>query len=132
MTDDGFEKLFQGDIDDLAAAALPLPAHNKKANTDPARHIGCPLWWFNAVFPIIRSKNELVVALILYRQHMIEGDRTIAATNGRLMAEMGISRFTKYRTIRKLEKAGLVTVQRRGKRAPKVTFPRRRRSRKGA
>lgn len=113
--------------DDLANAKPARKARKVSPAGDPTRHIGCPLWWFKAA---VHSGAELAVALILYRQHVIQGERTIAATNGRLMAELGVNRFAKYRAIRKLEEAGLITVRRRGKRALEVTFLLRRRARK--
>jgi len=42
---------------------------------DASRHIGCPLWWFKAVYPIARGKSDLAVALFLYRQRAIQGSR---------------------------------------------------------
>jgi hypothetical protein len=45
--------------------------------TNSARHIGCPLSWFVQVFPVVRGKNELAVALYLYRLRTIQRSRTV-------------------------------------------------------
>jgi hypothetical protein len=111
-------------VDDLAGVPV-----GRRASTDTAgRHIGCPVWWLKAVLPVVYGKNELAVALFLYRLRVIHNNRTVPVTNVRLLAELGIDRRVKYRTIKRLEGAGLITVQRRGKNALKITFPRRRQS----
>jgi hypothetical protein len=121
----------EGHIDDLAGAAQPRKARKASpAAGGPTRHIGCPLWWFQAVFPIMRGKGELAVALFLYRQRAVQGGQTVKITNIRLMSELGIGRHSKYRAIKRLESAGLISVHRRNKRALEITFRRRHRSRK--
>ena len=109
---------------DLADVVQPQRMRKAKPRTaeDPSRHIGCPMWWFKAVYPIVRGKGELAVALFLYRQRAVQASRTVPVTNVRLMAEIGIDRFTKYRAIKHLEDAGLITVRRRNKKALEVTF----------
>jgi hypothetical protein len=92
------------------------------------RLIGCPLSWFRLVFPVVRGRNELAVALFLYRQRMIQRSRTVVVTNARLAAELGIDRFAKYRTLRRLADAGLITVRRHNKQALKITFRKLRRA----
>jgi CRP-like cAMP-binding protein len=106
--------------DDLATA--PASARRSRVATDMSRHIGCPLWWFKLVFPIVRGKNELAVALYVYRLRMIHRSRTITVTNERLLAELGIDRFAKYRALRRLTSAGIITIKRRGWAAIEVTF----------
>jgi hypothetical protein len=118
------ESLWAGGMDDLDAK----PARRTARAAVGGRHIGCPLWWFKLVFPIVRGKNELAVALFLYRLRSIHRSRTIAVTNAHLMAELSIDRFAKYRAIQRLADAGILTVKRDGKRALRVTFQRRRRS----
>jgi hypothetical protein len=89
---------------------------------DGSRHIGCPLSWFRLVLPVVHGKNELAVALYIYRLRVIRRSRTITVSNTRLLAELGIDRRVKYRTLKRLAKAGLITVKYHNKEAPEVTF----------
>src|SRR5215468_4738850 len=61
------------------------------------RHIGCPLPCFQQVYSIARSKGDLAVWLWLWRLRSIRRSRTVKVSNSGL-AELGISRFTKYRS----------------------------------
>jgi hypothetical protein len=97
---------------------------------DSARHIGCPLSWFLLVFPIVRGKNELAVALYIYRLRSIQRSRTVKVSNTRLLTELGIDRFAKYRALRRLAGAGIITLKRRSAgRSLEVVFKRKRGSR---
>jgi hypothetical protein len=87
MTDD----LWAEDTDDLNVQSIRRAA---RTNTG-ARHIGCPLWWFTQVYPAVRGKGELAVALYLYRLRVIQRSCTVKVSNERLSAELGIDRFTK-------------------------------------
>jgi hypothetical protein len=89
---------------------------------DDTRHIGCLIKWLKLVLPVIRSKNELVVALYLYRLQVVRRSKTISVSNEWLRDVFGIARFVKYRALERLMKAGLVKVERRNKAALKVTF----------
>jgi hypothetical protein len=103
----------------------PAPARKAKGKAKgDGRHIGCPLWWFKAVLPVVQSKNELVVALALWRLRSMRGRRTITVANVYLLAELGINRWTKYRALKRLAAAGIVTVKRDNKHALVVTFVR--------
>jgi hypothetical protein len=67
---------------------LDVPIRRRAARElNDMRHIGCPLAWFMAVFPIMRSKNELAVALHIYRLRSIRpqsnGDRLEYGPAGR-------------------------------------------------
>jgi hypothetical protein len=42
------------------------------------------------VFPAVRGKGELAVALFIYRQHAVQKSWTVVVTNIRLMTEMGM------------------------------------------
>jgi hypothetical protein len=88
--------------------------------------IGCPLSWFKRVFPVVHGKNELAIALYLYRLSKICGSRTMVISNKRLLAELGIDRYAKYRALRRLAEAGIITLRHEHKRAIQVTLQRQR------
>ena len=98
------------------------PARRPAHGAVKTRFIGCPLPWFRLVFPIVRGKNELAVALFLYRQRAVQRSRTVLLTNVRLAAELGINRQAKYRALRRLAGAGLITIRRRNRRALEIAF----------
>jgi hypothetical protein len=83
------------------------------------RFIGCPLWWFMQVFPIVRGKNELACALAVYRLRIIQHSRIVSVSNAYL-TKLGIDRYAKYRTLRRLAGAGLLVIRRHNKRALEV------------
>jgi hypothetical protein len=113
--------------DDLT---LKPTSRSRGRATDSARHIGCPLSWFALVFPVVRGKNELAVALYLYRLRTIQRSRTVRVSNMRLLTELGIDRFAKYRALRRPAAAGIITLKRRSAgRSLEVVFKRKRDSR---
>ena len=87
-----------------------------------SRHIGCPLAWFRRVFPVVRGKRELAVALYLYRLRSIRRTASVVVANEHLLIELGIDRYVKYRTLKRLAEAGIVRVTRHGRKALKVTL----------
>jgi hypothetical protein len=105
--------------DDIANAPNPK---RSRVSTDSSRHIGCPLWWFKLVFPIVRGKNELAVALYIYRLRMVRHSLTLTITNERLLAELGINRFAKYRALQRLADAKVISLRQRGKHAVEIRF----------
>jgi hypothetical protein len=110
----------QGQGDDLVSRP-PRPRPRPRSAAD-ARHIGCPLSWFRLVFPVVRGKNELAVALFLYRQRAIHRSRTVTVTNVHLLTELGIDRYAKYRALKRLARAGIIAIKHHNKRALRVTF----------
>jgi hypothetical protein len=107
--------------DDIANAPAPK-RRRSRVGTDSSRHIGCPLWWFRLVFPIVRGKNELAVALYIYRLRKVRHSFTLTITNERLLAELGINRFAKYRALRRLADAKVISLRRHGKHAVEIEF----------
>ena len=95
------------------------PAHN--ANT--LRHIGCPLSWFKLVLPVVRGKNELAVALYIYRLRIVQHSQTVVVSNAPLLSELGIDRFAKHRALRRLAAAGIISFKQINKRAITIVFP---------
>jgi hypothetical protein len=107
-----------GQVDDLGTRST----HRKVRAHPPSGHIGCPLSWFNLVFPVVRGKGELAVALYIYRLRSIRRSRTVLVSNVRLSIELGIDRYTKYRALKRLAQAGVITVRRHNKKALEVVF----------
>jgi hypothetical protein len=119
MSDDPFD-------DPLWQQAEAMAAARSKPNQ---RFIGCPLSWFEQVFPIVHGKNELAVALAAYRLRIIRHSRVVTISNTYL-ARLGIDRFAKYRGLHRLADAGLITIRRRNKQALEIEFLQKRGKRK--
>ena len=86
--------------------------------------IGCPMWWLRWVLPLTRSAEQLAVAIYLYRQRVVQRSKRIKISNTGLEKDLGISRYTKYRTLAKLEEGGVLTTHREGRRAIEATLRR--------
>jgi hypothetical protein len=86
------------------------------------RLIGCPIWWLQRVRPVVKSKDQLVVAVYLWRRRIIcGGGATFDVPNGELKA-LGVSRRVKSRTLDLLASAGLIEFAKRAaKAAPTIT-----------
>jgi hypothetical protein len=123
MTDKGDDDPFDDPLWQQADATVA----NRGRPDQP--FIGCPLSWFKRVFPVVHGKNELAVALYLYRLSKVCGSRTMVVSNERLLAELGIDRYAKYRALRRLAAAGIIILKHHHKRAIQVTLHRRRRGR---
>jgi hypothetical protein len=97
-----------------------VPPHQKRAHTAgdaEDRLIGCPVWWVKRVRPVLKTKDQLIVAVYLWRRWVVSGKReTFDVPNGELRA-LGISRKVKYGTLDLLAAAGLIRVARRSAKA---------------
>jgi hypothetical protein len=109
-------------IEGQTDALDPQPARRRPRPAAESRHIGCPLAWFTWVFPVVSGKNELAVALYLYRLRVIQHSRKVKVSNTRLLDELGIDRYAKYRALRRLAGAGIITVNRRRPGSLEVIF----------
>jgi DNA-binding MarR family transcriptional regulator len=102
----------------IAVETMVLTA--PKRNKDD-RHIGCPVGWFKRVLQVTQSKQQFAVALWLQRQRAISRNKDLfPVSNSELESELRINRKVKYKTLRKLEKAGAIDIIRDGKRAIQV------------
>ena len=79
-----------------------------------------PLWWAEAAAKATRTPGFLV-CIELLRASWKAKSLTFSASNKRL-AKAGVSREVKRRVLRDLEAAGLVTIERRPGRSPRVTL----------
>jgi hypothetical protein len=111
MSGDGnIEDLFEdgGPFEDPLAQQAALMA---KAPPQPAKgYITCPLAWLQRVLPLVRSADQLVVLMLLYRRCLMAKSQTVTLPNGDLAA-LGISRYTKYRLLGWLRGTGAATVE---------------------
>jgi hypothetical protein len=98
------------------------PQHKRTTRTHTTgatkdRFIGCPIWWLRRVRPAVTKRDQLVVAIYLWRRRVVCGNReTFDVPNGELKA-WGISRKIKYRTLDLLAAAGLIKVARHSAKA---------------
>jgi hypothetical protein len=90
-----------------------------KAKRRADRFIGCPVPWLAWLAPLVKSKEQLIVALYVYRRCCIGRSDTVTVPNDEL-EQLGISRFGKYRVLIMLEQAGILTVHERTGRVTKV------------
>jgi hypothetical protein len=92
--------------------AVAQPANHRRRVTKGEKHIGCPMWWLQCVLPVVKSEQQLAVAIYFWRRWTVCGKRKIfGVPNGELKA-LKISRQTKYRTAKLLAVAGLVEIHR--------------------
>src|SRR5690349_16777937 len=74
------------------------------------RLIGAPLEFVADVCRLTEGRAALVVALYIYRRAHVCGSRTVTLPSGEL-AELGIDRSYKRRALIKLQRAGLIKVE---------------------
>jgi hypothetical protein len=84
-------------------------------------YITCSAAWLSKVRPLVRSVDQLVILMLLYRKCLMQGNQTVAFSNTELEA-FGISRYTKYRVFTWLQNAGAATIENENGRAPRVTL----------
>ena len=84
------------------------------------RHMGCSLPWFVWVIPLVQSKEQLGLALYLYRRCFICKSDTVTVPNNELRDLMDISRFGKCRMLKSMEEAGVLQILENGQQTTKV------------
>ena len=85
-----------------------------------SRHIGCPVPWFVWVLPLVKSKDQLAMALYLYRRCCNWHSDTVTVPNDEVDELLDISRWGKHRQLVALERAGILRIQDTGRRMTKV------------
>jgi|SRR5262245_16644517 len=103
--DDGFGA---SDMDE----APPRPAKG---------YVVVSLAWLMRIRRQIGSVDQMLVAMIVYHRCLRRRSRTVDLPNGELR-KLGISRYTKYRTLAELEEAGALTVEDSDGRSTRVTL----------
>ena len=79
-----------------------------------------PLDWFKAAAKATRSPQAFVSVWLLHLAWKANSP-TFPVPNGQL-EQHGVSRYAKYRALARLERAGLITVDRRDRKTPIVTL----------
>jgi hypothetical protein len=74
--------------------------------------------WLKRVLQVARSSEQLALALWLYRRYKVCRSPVFRTSNTELYADLGLTRFAKYRGLRHFEKVGMV---RRLKTGPRDT-----------
>ena len=101
--------------DGLASVIADMPP--RPANG----YVLVPLAWLARVRREARSVDQLLVMQVLYRQCLLRRSRTVSLPNTELRS-LGISRYTKYRTLAELEEAGALTREPWNGRSVRVTL----------
>ena len=97
---------------ELMADAPPRPAKG---------YFIVPATWLRQVLRSVRGPRQLAVAMALYRRCLMQRSRTVDLPNGDLR-DLGISRQTKYGTLKEFAVAGGLTMETRNGRPIRVTF----------
>ena len=84
-------------------------------------YVAAPLAWLVRVRPLVRSADQFLVLLLLYRRCLMNRSRRVSMPNGELAA-VGISRQTKYRLLAWLQSEGAAAIEGRNGRAVRVTL----------
>jgi hypothetical protein len=103
---------------DLDDDVIPTGSRRTRTNETPFAKV--PLKWAAAV---AEATGDPVVALAVSLAYLAwkAQSPTFTLSNRRLQ-RLGVTRWSKYRALERLEKAGLIRVGRTGKRAPVVTL----------
>jgi hypothetical protein len=84
------------------------------------QYIGCPLEWLKRVIPLVKSKEQLAIAIWLHRQRAIYQNEVFTVPNDALEKDLGLSRYVKYKALQHLEKAKVIISLRSGRHALRV------------
>ena len=90
-----------------------------RVSKKPRHFVKVPVLWVERLAGARRITTYRVALHLLYRSWKT-GSRTVGLSNAPLAAE-GISRRAKWRALWELERLGLVLVERRQRRVPRVT-----------
>jgi hypothetical protein len=104
---------------DIFEDGVPFKDPHWQKATKPKRRIGrligCQLSWFAWVFPLVKSKEQLALALYLYRRCCICHSDTVTVPTDELVELLGVGRWGKYRLLPALEQAGILWIRLNGR-----------------
>jgi hypothetical protein len=95
------------------------PAWRRTTKRRAGRFIGCSVPWLAWVLPLVKSKEQLALALCVYRRCCVQNSNTVTVPTEEL-TELGIGRWAKYHLVPKLEQVGLLRVLESGRGTIKV------------
>jgi hypothetical protein len=92
----------------------------KRAKPAPHRFVQVPWLWVECLAKVGAGADALFVALVLLYEAWRTKTRVVKLTNPAL-AELGVNRKGKTRALQQLRRAGLVAVEERPGKSPRVT-----------
>jgi hypothetical protein len=101
-------------------AANRAAGKRKRKKEEP--FVKVPEWWIRAATEATHTKKALVAVELLRASWKAGGGTTFALPSGRLK-RFGVSRPTWWRALQDLRRAGLITIEMRGQKAPLISFP---------
>jgi hypothetical protein len=117
MTEDPYADLKQHRLTPEMLAKLAVVP--RKIQKRRQQFVMVPWGWIERLAKTA-SANTYRVALHLLHQHWKNNSRPFLLPNGLLVME-GVTRFAKWRALAELEELGLVLVEKRPRRSPKIT-----------
>jgi hypothetical protein len=98
---------------------VPPPPRRTVASRKRRHFIKVPVLWSERLAEAHHIASYRVALHLLY-QTWKRGGQPVLLPNGPLIAE-GIARGTKWRALKELERLGLITIERRKRKAPRIT-----------
>jgi hypothetical protein len=115
-----WDREIEADFQRYAAADRAVSKHqHKHKKVEP--YVKVPVWWIRAATEATHTKKALV-AIELLRASSFAPGTAFALPSGRLK-RFGVSRPTWWRALQDLQRAGLITIELRGRKAPLISFP---------
>ncbi len=102
-------------IDDFDPGILLPPLRGRRRADSKERFVTIPMEWAKRAIQV----GAFPLAAPIWYKYRITGGQEVVLSNT-LVVEFGISRKQKYRLLCRLETAGLVRVQRQGRKSPRV------------
>jgi hypothetical protein len=102
-------------IDPAKLATPYVPAKIRKRNE---QFVKLPMWWYGKLAGSpTATRTTILIAIYLVHLHWKHSGKPFKLPNGMLGYD-GISRHSKWRALKELERLGLITVERRRKKSP--------------
>ena len=87
-----------------------LPSRGTPRRQRADGHIGCPVGWLKRVLPLVKTKEQLAVAIWLHRRRAICRNELFTVPNKALQEDLSLSRWVKYGALAHLEAAGAIAL----------------------